>query len=81
MDDRPLLVLHIVQVKNWYAIFMEKNKTTQEKLVSNLQKSMHLKIQILSYSSAKHFGMKSKRLNVEKMHYLQESLRLHFPVS
>ena len=64
--------------ENWYAIFMEKNKTTQEKLVSNLQKSMHLKIQILSYSSAKHFGMKSKRLNVEKMHYLQESLRLHF---
>nr|WP_228716753.1 MobA/MobL family protein [Acinetobacter johnsonii] len=30
MDDRPLLVLHIVQVKNWYAIFMEKNKTTQK---------------------------------------------------
>ena len=38
MDDRPLLVLHIVQVKNWYAIFMEKNKTTQEKLVSNFTK-------------------------------------------
>jgi hypothetical protein len=41
MDDQPLLVLHIVQVKNWYAISMEKNKTTQKKLVSNLQKSMH----------------------------------------
>ena len=67
--------------ENWYAIFMEKNKTTQRKLVSNLQKSMRPKIQILSYSNAKLFGMKSKKLNEEKMHYLQESLRLHFRVN
>jgi hypothetical protein len=40
--------------------FMEKNKTTQKKLVSNLQKSMHLKIQILSYSIVRHFGTSRK---------------------
>ena len=58
MEDQPLLVLHIVQVKNWYAISMERNKTTQKKPVSNLQKSMHPKIQILSYSTVRHFGTK-----------------------
>jgi hypothetical protein len=26
MDDQPLLVLHIVQVKNWYAISMERTR-------------------------------------------------------
>src|SRR5690606_23105649 len=81
MGDQPLLVLHIVQVKNWYAISMEKNKTIQKKPVLNLQKSMPPIIQILSYSIARSFGTKSKKLNVEKMPYLQESLRLHFQVS
>ena len=31
MDVQPLLVLHIVRVKSWYVISMEKNKTIQKK--------------------------------------------------
>ena len=80
MGDQPLLVLHIVQVENWYDFYGKEQDYTRKTGVE-FTKIYHLKIQILSYSSAKHFGMKSKRLNVEKMHYLQESLRLHFPVS
>ena len=79
MGDQSLLVLHIVRVKNWYAIFMEKNKTTQRKLVSNLQKSMRPKIQILSYSNAKLFGMKSKKLNEEKDALLAREFEIAFP--
>ena len=30
MDVQPLLVLHIVRVKSWYVISMEKNKTIQK---------------------------------------------------
>ena len=81
MDDQPLLVLHIVRVKSWYVISMEKNKTIQKKLVLNSQKSMPQIIQILSNLTVRHFGTKEKKPNEEKMHYLQENLKLHFQVN
>ena len=81
MGVQPLLVLHIVQVKNCKMINTAKSKITQKNQVLNLQKSMPLIIQILSYSIVKNFGTKLKNQNVEKMLYLQENLRLHFQVS
>ena len=48
MDVVPLPVLLIARVKNWYVIFMKKNKTIQKSQVLNLQIFMHQRIRILN---------------------------------
>src|SRR5690606_2152212 len=55
-----------------------KNRITPEKQASNLQKSMPLKISILSYLTVITFGTQLKRLNVAKMPTSPENLKLLF---
>jgi hypothetical protein len=73
----PLLVLPIVQVKNWYVITTEKSKTTQKNQVLNLQISMHLKTQKELLDRQKLWNAVEKS-SAEKMLYLPVNLKLPF---